>query len=64
MFAAALVFGIAFYLLQRGIAKALLKVEPTPAVATAVRFIGWLLLVIETVIIYLTASWVFHQTAV
>jgi hypothetical protein len=62
MFAAATIFGVGFYLLQRGIGKALVKVvkTPTPSVATAVRAIGLVLLIIETVIIYVAASWVFH----
>ena len=62
MFAAATIFGVGFYLLQLGIGKALVKVvkTPTPSVATAVRAIGLVLLIIETVIIYVAASWVFH----
>jgi hypothetical protein len=62
MFAAATIFGVGFYLLQRGIGKALVKVvkTPTPSVATAIRAIGLVLLIIETVIIYVAASWVFH----
>ena len=62
MFAAATIFGVGFYLLQLGIGKALVKVvkTPTPSVATAIRAIGLVLLIIETVIIYVAASWVFH----
>ena len=62
MFAAATIFGVGFYLLQRGIGKALVKVvkTPTPSVATAIRAIGLVLLIIETVIIYVAANWVFH----
>ncbi len=63
MFAAAIVFGVAIYGLQRGLSKALLKVAkvPTPGVVTAIRSIGWVLFVVETVVIYLAASWVFHE---
>lgn len=63
MFAAAIVFGIAFYLIQRGIAKLLLTLikEPTPRVASIISSIGWVLLAIETVVIYLVASWVFRS---
>jgi len=62
MFAAATIFGVGFYLLQLGIGKALVKVvkTPTQSVATAIRAIGLVLLIIETVIIYVAASWVFH----
>jgi hypothetical protein len=62
MFAAATIFGVGFYVLQRGIGKALVKVvkTPAPSVATAIRAIGLVLLIIETVIIYVAASWVFH----
>ena len=62
MFAAATIFGVGFYLLQLGIGKALVKVvkTPTPSVATAIRAIGLVLLIIETVIIYVAASWVYH----
>ena len=61
MFAAATIFGVGFYLLQRAIGKALVIVKtPTPSVATAIRAIGLVLLIIETVIIYVAASWVFH----
>lgn len=63
MFAAAIVFGVAIYGLQRGLSKALLKVAkvPTPGVVTAIRSIGWVLFFVETVVIYLAASWVFHE---
>jgi hypothetical protein len=61
MFAAATIFGVGFYLLQRAIGKALVIVKtPTPSVATAIRAIGLVLLIIETVIVYVAASWVFH----
>jgi hypothetical protein len=59
MFAAATIFGVGFYLLQRGIGKALVKVVKTPT-PTAIRAIGLVLLIIETVIIYVTARRVFH----
>jgi len=63
MFAAAIVFGIAFYLVQRAIAKALMIFvsTPTPGVATAIRSIGFVLLLLEAVLIYLVASWIFHS---
>ena len=63
MFAAAIVFGVGFYLLQRGVAKALLLIvkTPTPGTATMIKSIGWGLLAVETVIIYLTARWIFQQ---
>jgi hypothetical protein len=62
MFAAATIFGVGFYLLQRGLDKALAKIvkAPTPSMASATGSIAWVLLIIETVIIYLTARWVFH----
>jgi hypothetical protein len=58
MFAAATIFGVGFYLLQRGVAKVF--ATPTPSVATAIRAIGLVLFIIETVIVYVAASWVFH----
>jgi len=63
MFAAAGTFGVAFYLLQRAVAKGLMRLvkTPTPGIATAIRSIGWVLLIAETIVIYLIASWVFHS---
>jgi hypothetical protein len=60
MFAAAVIFGVAFYLLQRGVAKAVVKMvkAPSSGTATVISASGLALLVVETVIIYLTARWV------
>jgi hypothetical protein len=60
MFAAATIFGVGFYLLQRGLGKALVKLVKTPTPNVASGSIAWVLLIIETVIIYAAASWVFH----
>ncbi len=62
MFAAATICGVGFYLLQRGVDKVFAKVvkTPTPSVATAIRAIGLVLFIIETAIVYVAASWVFH----
>ena len=66
MFVAALAFGGFHYLLQRGIAKLLMLFvkEPTTHVATVVQSLGLVVMAIETVIIYLVASWAFQRFAV
>lgn len=63
MFAAALVFGIAIYALQRGITKILVSLisSPTRRTATTITVLGWALLIAETVLIFFAASLVFHQ---
>jgi len=63
MFTAAIIFGIAIYGLQRGITKVLVKSigRPNRNIAGAIRSLGLALLVMETVLIFLAASWVFHQ---
>ena len=65
MFVVALVFGEAHYLLQRGIAKLLMLFikEPTTHVAIRVQSLGFVVMAIETVIIYLVASLAFHRIA-
>ena len=63
MFAAAIIFGIAAYGVQRGIAKILAKgiTRPTASLAKIVSMIGISLFVVETVVIFLVAQWMFHQ---
>ena len=60
MFAAALIFGGIFYLLQRGITKVLLKIvnRPSPAVAIIITSIGIVLMAIEAVVIFLISGWI------
>ena len=64
MFVAALVEE-AHCLLQRGIAKLLVLFikEPTTHVAIRVQSLGFVVMAIETVIIYLVASLAFHRIA-
>jgi hypothetical protein len=63
MFAAAVVFGLAAYLIQRGIAKVLVRAigEPTARTATFVRVIGLMLHFLETVAVFLIARWALLQ---
>jgi len=63
MFAAPIVFGVAIYGLQWGIAKILTKAIGAPSrnIAAAVQGMGCALLVAETVLIFLAASWIFHK---
>ena len=63
MFAAAIIFGIAAYGVQRGIAKILAKgiTRPTASLAKIISVIGISLFVVETVVIFLVAQWMFHQ---
>jgi len=65
MLVAALVFGEAHHLLQRGIAKLLMLFikEPTTHVAIRVQSFGFVVMATETVIIYLVASWAFQRFA-
>ena len=65
MFAAAIIFGAAAYGVQRGIAKILAKTitRPTASIAGIISMIGIGLFVIETVVIFIVAKWVFHQIA-
>lgn len=60
MFASPVVFGIAAYLIQRGVAKILVRTISTPSagVAAVVRAIGLALFVAETVVIFLIARWI------
>jgi len=62
MFIAAAVFGVAFYLLQRGITKALVLVVKRPSLraATAIYSLGLMLMAVEAVVIYLAARWTFQ----
>lgn len=63
MFAAAIVFGIASYGLQRGLAKVLAMMigPPSRKVAGVIRGIALALLIAETVLIFFAASWVFYR---
>ena len=63
MFVAATVFGIAIYAIQRAIVKYLLFFirVPTRGAAMGISALGWMLLVAEVVVIFFSASWVFHQ---
>lgn len=63
MFGAAIVFGIATHVLQRGIAKLLVLFikAPSRGIARTVTGIGWILFIAQIVVITLTANWVFHQ---
>ena len=60
MFAAALIFGGIFYLLQRGITKVLLKIvnRPSPAIAIVIISIGIILMAIEAVLIFVISGWI------
>ncbi len=62
-FVAALVFGIAGYVVQRGLAKAIMGVFPSPStgVATVAVVLGWLLFAAETVVIFLVARWMISR---
>lgn len=59
MFVAALVFGAAAYLLQRGVAKILARMEsgPSSGTVTAIKFIGLVLFAVEFVVIFFVARW-------
>ncbi len=63
MFAAAIIFGIAAYSVHRGIAKILAKgiTKPTASLAKIISMIGIDLFVVETVVIFLVAQWMFHH---
>ena len=65
MFAAAIVFGAAGYLLQRGVAKLLVRVvdSPTPATVSFVTAVGWLIMAVEMLAVFLAARWVFGLLA-
>lgn len=65
MFAAAIIFGAAAYGMQRGLAKILAKAitRPTASIARIISMIGIGFFVIETVVIFFVARWVFHQIA-
>ena len=60
MFVAATVFGIAFYLVQRGTTKVLTAMfhSPSTGVATVIASIGFVLMVVETIVIFVVAQWV------
>lgn len=63
MFVAAVVFGVAIYGLQRGISKMIVAFVgmPGPSIATAIRNLGIALYAAEAALIFMSASWVFHQ---
>ncbi len=63
MFVAAVVFGLAAYLLQRGVAKVLVRIvtAPSASFATTVRAIGVALFVVETVIVFFVARWIVQR---
>ncbi len=65
MFASAIIFGVAAYGVQRGIAKILAKAitRPTASIAGIISMVGIGLFVIETIVIFIVARWVFHQIA-
>ncbi len=62
MFAAAVVFGVAFFALERGLSKLLMLVvrEPSAGAASAMSFIGVVLMIVEAIVIFLTADWVIN----
>ena len=65
VFAGELVFGGAHHLAQRGIVKLLMPFIKAPTARAAVpESIGFVMMAIEPVIIYLVARWVFHRFAV
>ena len=63
MFAAAVVFGLAAYVIQRGVAKLLVTLVRQPSAGTAatvsamVSTIGLMLFAIDAVVIFLIARW-------
>ena len=60
MFVVAILFGICFYGIQRGISKVLAArvSEPSRGIAGAISVIGLVLMVAEAVVIFLVARWV------
>jgi hypothetical protein len=62
MFIAELLFGIIFYGLQRGLAKALVRVVsgPSPGVAAGISGLGVVLMIVQVVVVYLAAREVFR----
>jgi hypothetical protein len=60
-FAAAFVFGIVIYLLERGVAKIPVRIGggPTASIAVGVRGLAWVLFLAEIGLVYLGASWTF-----
>jgi hypothetical protein len=59
-FVAAIVFGVAFHLIQRGVAKALVEMVHKLALKHVMWAFSLVQLVIETVLIYVAARWVFY----
>lgn len=65
MFVAALFFGIVFYLLQRLTAKILMKIIPESITlnkqALMIKSIGVIIMLVEIIVIFMTAQWAFHH---
>lgn len=63
MFVAALLFGMAAYILQRGMAKMLANTISTPStgVVAAIQALGLAIFILETVVIFFCAQWIVRQ---
>ena len=61
-FVATIVFGVTFYLVEHGLSKTVynLSQEGSTGAATGVFLLGVLLIIIEAVVIFLVAYWIFN----